>query len=53
MLLSKNRKIFSQCFAQFMESASNIKHFEKKMTLAAYVFSKLQTVKSMVRQMSK
>ena len=30
MLLSKNRKIFSQCFAQFMETASNIKHFEKK-----------------------
>ena len=43
MQLSKNVKPFSQYFAQVLESTSDFKH--KKMSLLAYVFSKLQTVK--------
>ena len=53
MQLSKKVEAFSEYFTQFLESASNSKHFEKKLSLVAYVFSKLQTVKDMVRQMSK
>ena len=44
MQLSKNLKEFCQLFSQFSKSATNPKHFEKKMTLIAYIFSKLQTV---------
>ena len=37
-----------------MKSALNFKHFEKKgMTLIAYVFSKLLTVKDIVREIFK
>ena len=53
MELSKKVKAFSEYFAQFLESLSNFNYFEKKITLVAYVFSKLQTVKCMIRQMSK
>ena len=44
MQLSKNLKQFCQLFSQFLKSATNPKHFEKKMTLIAYIFSKLKTV---------
>ena len=30
MEVSKNVKIFSQLFAQFLESTSNFKHFKKR-----------------------
>ena len=46
-------KIFSQFFAAFFESALNFEHFQKKMTLIAYVFPKLPTTKNVLRQMSK
>ena len=44
MQLSKKLKTVSQHFAQFVQSTSNFKHFEKMMILVAYVFSKLATV---------
>ena len=40
MHLSQKQKIFSQFFAAFSESALNFEHFQKKMTLIAYVFPK-------------
>ena len=51
--LSQKQKIFSQFFAAFFEYALNFKHFQKKMTLIAYVFPKLPTTKNVLRQMSK
>ena len=53
MHLSQKQKIFSRFFAAFFESALNFEHFEKKMTLIAYVFPKLPTTKNVLRQMSK
>ena len=53
MHLSQKEKIFSQFFSAFFKSALNFKHFQKKMTLIAYVFPKLTTTKNVLRQMSK
>ena len=53
MHLSQKQKIFSQFFSSFFESALNFEHFQKKMTLIAYVFPKLLTTKNLLRQMSK
>ena len=49
MLLSQKQNIFSEFFSAFVESALNFKHFQKKMTLRAYVFPKLQTTKDVLR----
>ena len=53
MHLCKKQKIFSQFFSAFFESVLNSEHFQKKMTLIAYVFPKLPTTKNVLRQMSK
>ena len=53
MFLSRKQKIFSRFFAAFFESALNFEHFQKKMTLIAYVFPKFPTTKNVLRQMSK
>ena len=53
MHLSLKKKIFSQFFTAFFESALNFEHFQKKMTLIAYVFPKLPTTKNVLREMSK
>ena len=53
MHLSQKQKIFSEFFSAFFESALNFEHFQKKMTLIAYVFPKLTTTKNVLRQMSK
>ena len=53
MYLSQKENIFSGFFAAFFESALNFEHFQKKMTLVAYVFPKLPTTKNVLRQMSK
>ena len=53
MHLPQKQKIFSQFFSAFFESALNFEHFQKKMTLIAYVFPKLPTTKDVLRQMSK
>ena len=55
MQLSEKAKTFSQYFTEFLESASNLKNKEKKkmkVTLVAYVFSILKTVKCLARQIS-
>ena len=53
MHLSQKRKIFAGFFAAFFDCALNFEHFQKKMTLIAYVFPKLPTTKNLLRQMSK
>ena len=53
MHLSQKQKIFSEFFSSFFESALSFEHFQKKMTLIAYVFPKLPTPKNVLRQMSK
>ena len=51
--LSQKQKTFSEFFSAFFESALNFEHFQKNMTLIAYVFAKLPTTKNVLRQMSK
>ena len=51
--LSQKQKIFSEFFSAFFKSALNSEHFQKKMTLIAYVFPKLTTTEKVLRQMSK
>ena len=46
-------KDFFRIFSAFFESALNFEHFQKKMTLIAYVLPKLPTTKNVLRQMSK
>ena len=53
MHLSQKQKIFSEFFFAFFESALNSEHFQKKMTLIAYVFPKIPTTKNVLREMSK
>ena len=53
MHLSQKQKIFSEFFSEFFESALNLEHFQKKMTVIAYLFLKLPTTKNVLRQMSK
>ena len=53
MHLSQKQKIYSKFFSEFFESALNLEHFEKKMTVIAYLFLKLPTTKNVLRQMSK
>ena len=47
--LSQKQNIFSRFFSAFFESALNVAHFQKKMTLMAYVFPKLPTKKNVHR----
>ena len=49
MHLFQKQNIFSEFFSTFFESALNLEHFEKKMTLIAYVFPKLPTRKDVLR----
>ena len=49
MHLSQKQKDFSQSFPAFLESALNFEHFQKEMTLIAYVFPKLLTTKHVLR----
>ena len=53
MHLSQKQKIFSEYSCAFFESALSLEHFQKKMTLIAYVFPKLPTTKNVLRQISK
>ena len=48
MSLSQERKFFSEFFLLVFESALNFEHFQKKMTLIAYVFPKLTTTKDVL-----
>ena len=49
MLLSQKQNIFPGFFSSFFESALNFEHFQKKVTLIAYVFAKLPTTKDVLR----
>ena len=49
MHLSQKTKIFSEFFSAFFESALNFENFQKNMTLIAYVFLKLPTMKDVLR----
>ena len=49
MKFSQKQNIFSQFFSAFYESALNLEHFQKKMTLIAYVFPKLPTTTDVLR----
>ena len=49
MHLSQKQKIFSEFFSAFSESALNFEHFQKKMTLIAYVFPNLPTKRDVLR----
>ena len=53
MHLSRKQKSFPECFSAFSEPALSLEHFQKKMTLIAYVFRKLPATKNVLRQMSK
>ena len=47
--LSRKQNIFPEYFSSLSESALNFKHFQKKMTLIAYVFLKLPTTKQLLK----
>ena len=49
--LSRKQKSFSDFSCAFFESGLSLEHFQKKMTLIAYVFPKLPTTKNLLRQM--
>ena len=53
MHLSRKEKSFSEFCCGVFESALSLQHFQKKMTLIAYVFPQLTTTKNVLRQMSK
>ena len=53
MNLSRKQSIFSELFSTFSQSALNLEHFQKKMTLIASVFPKLLTSKDVVGKTSK
>ena len=48
MQFSKKQKVFSKEFATFLKSASSFEHCEKKISLIAYLFPKLETAKNVV-----
>ena len=47
--LSEKQNSFSEFFSAILESALNFKDFQRKMTLLALVFPKLQTPKDALR----
>ena len=49
ILLSQKQKTFSKFFSAFSKSKLNFEHFQKKTTLIADVFSKLQSPKKVIR----
>ena len=49
MLLSQKDHDFPEFFSSFCEFALNFEHFQKKMTLMAYVFPKLPTTTDVLR----
>ena len=49
MILSQKQNIFTEFFSEFLESALNFEHFQKKMHLIAYAFPNLSTTKDVVR----
>ena len=46
--MSKTKRFIS-IYCEILKSASNLEHFQKKMTLLAYLFPKLPTPNDVVR----
>ena len=53
MNFSRKQKSFFEFSCTFFEYPLSLEHFQKKMTLIAYVFPKLTTTKNVLSQMSK
>ena len=53
LILSKNRKNFSHFFVPVLEFPANFKHLQKKKIVIADLLLILQTVKDLVRPLSK
>ena len=49
MLLSQKQNIFPEFFSAFFESALTLEYFQKKLTIIAYVFPELPTMKDVLR----
>ena len=49
MILSQKERNFSQLFCEFFKYTLTFENFQKKMTLIAYVFPKLETQKDVVK----
>ena len=49
MHLFQKQNIFSEFFSPFLKSALNFEYFQKKISLIAYVFSKLLTTQEVLR----
>ena len=49
MYLSEKQKTFSQFDCAFSKPKSNFEHFQTKMSIIAYVFPKLPSLKNVVR----
>ena len=47
--LPQKQNNFSEYFSEFFESALNFEHFQKKITVIAYAFPKLPTMKDVLR----
>ena len=52
-IYGKNEKNFMNFFCAFFKFTLNFQLFQKKMTLIAYIFRKLQTSKDVIRSVSK
>ena len=50
MQLSHKEETFPELISSFLKTVLNFEHFQKKMTLIADVFPKLQTPKNVVKQ---
>ena len=48
-IYNKKKSILCQFIFAFFDSPLNFEHFQKKMTLIAYVFPKLPTTKEVLR----
>ena len=49
MHLSQKQKAFTGVFCAFFKSTSNFEHFQKKITLLAYLVPKLRNANNMIR----
>ena len=53
MHLPQKQKYFSELFFKYTQSNLSFEHFQKRMTIIAYVFPKVRTLKYVARKMSK
>ena len=51
--LSRKQNTFFELFSTFLKSALDFEHFQKKMSVIAYIFPKLRSPKNLVNSMSK